>query len=378
MGPSKQKVEAREQQENRRASGVLILGVPVRLHFTFILLLLFLLATGVRGGQPAWMNAAYIIALFASVLLHELGHVGVARRYGIRTSEIVLYPIGGVARLERSPRPHEELWIALAGPLVNVLIAAALSAALLPMGLRAAFATVTDPADAHLLARIAVGNIILAAFNMIPAFPMDGGRVLRALMARWTTEELATRRAAKAGQVFAILIGLYGLVSMQFMLLFIAFFVYLGATQETAVVTGKVLTEGVTVRESMVTLFETLQHGSTIRDAASLLLATSQQDFPVMHGGTVVGLLARNALLRGMAVDGPEAYVAGVMDRNFPKLTPDSSLEEALPLMAQTSCALVMDAEGRLVGLLTRENVSEFLMLRKVGLGQPVPAPRAS
>jgi Zn-dependent protease/CBS domain-containing protein len=366
MGPSRQ-IRADSTQQQARPRGVKIFGVPVRLHFTFVLLVVFLIAVGARGDQSTMMNVVYILALFTSVLLHELGHVAVSRRYGIGTSEIVLYPIGGVARLQKSPKPHEELWIALAGPAVNLLIAGALAAFLLPIGVQEAFTSVTDPTDANVFARIAVGNVILAAFNMIPAFPMDGGRVLRALLARRVPEEVATRRAASAGRIFAILIGLFGLLTGQFMLLFIALFVYIGATQETVVATGRALTSGVPVRAAMVTDFRTLEHGNTIRDAANLLLATSQHDFPVVLGEQVIGLLGRTALLRGMAVDGPDAYVAGIMSREFPKVDPDDDLMETLPVMTETSCALVMK-EGRLLGLLTRENVSEFLMLRKVGL----------
>jgi predicted transcriptional regulator len=292
----------------------------------------------------------------------------VSQRYGIRTTEIVLYPIGGVARLEKSPPPQQELWIALAGPAVNVLIAAALSAFLLPIGVTDAFATLQNPTDANLFARIAVGNIVLAVFNMIPAFPMDGGRVLRSLLSRWTSEEIATRRAAAAGRALAILIGIYALVAGQFFLLFIAIFVYLGATQETIAATGRMLTLGARVKSAMVTEFETLQHGNTIREAANRLLATSQQDFPIVLGQQVIGLLGRNALLRGMAVDGPDAYVAGVMERNFPRVHPEDQLEDVLPVMAETSCALVLGEDEQLVGMLTRENLSEYLMLRKFGM----------
>jgi Zn-dependent protease/predicted transcriptional regulator len=327
-----------------------------------------LIAAGVKGGQSAMNNAIYILALFTSVLLHELGHVAVSKRYGINTTEIVLYPIGGVARLEKSPRPKEELWIALAGPAVNILIAAALSVFLLPLGWREAFATLENPTDANLFARIALGNVVLAVFNMIPAFPMDGGRVLRSLLARRNSEEVATRRAAAAGRALAILLGIYALAAGHFFLLFIAIFVYLGATQETIVATGRTLTVGAMVKSAMVTEFETLQHGNTIREAANRLLATSQQDFPVLLGQQVIGLLGRNALLRGMAVDGPDAYVAGVMERNFPRVSPDDALEDVLPVMNETSCALVMNAKDDLVGMLTRENLSEFLMLRKFGM----------
>lgn len=360
------------ETETPRARGLRIFGVPVRLHFTFVLLVLFLVFTGAQGGQSAVNNAIYIISMFSCVLLHELGHAGVARRYGIATLDIVLYPIGGVARLERNPKPTEELWIALAGPFVNVLIAAGLFAVLAGTSQSLNPADLANPKDTNLLTRIAFGNLILATFNMLPAFPMDGGRVLRAFLARRSSEEVATRRAAAAGRAFAILIGLFGLLTGQFMLLFIALFVYVGATQENAVIQGRALTSGVAVREAMVTDYRTLQHGNTVRDAANMLLATSQHDFPVVLGDQVIGLLNRTALLRGMAEGGPDAYIAGIMDRNFPTLRPTDDLNEVLPVMAQTSCALVMDEE-KLVGLLTRENVSEFLMLRKFGM-DPVRA----
>jgi Zn-dependent protease len=356
------------EQKAKPARGFKLLGVPVRLHFTFVILLVFLATIGIQGGESGIYNVVYILALFTSVVLHELGHVAVSKRYGINTQEIVLYPIGGVARLERNPRPKEELWIALAGPAVNILIAIAIGSWLVFSHAEISIRSLAEPADSNLLARIAIGNLILAAFNMIPAFPMDGGRVLRAVMARFSPEEVATRRAAAAGRAFAIIIGLYGLVSMQFMLLFIAMFVYLGASQESAAVTGRVLTEGIPVRAAMITDFRTLDHGNTIREAANLLLATSQQDFPVVLGEQVVGLLGRNALLRGMAVDGPDAYVAGIMDRNYPRVSPDENLQQMLPLMAETSCALVMDTHDNLLGIVTRENVSEFLMLRRFGM----------
>ena len=343
-----------------------LFGVPVRLHFTFVVFIAFLLLSA-RGDQSLMANAITIIAFFASVLLHELGHASVARRYGIRTLEIVMYPIGGVARLEKSPKPKEELWIALAGPAVNVLIAIALGAWLLYVNNTLDLGAFLRPTDDNLLVRVAAGNLVLAAFNMIPAFPMDGGRVLRAILARFKPEDQATRIAAGAGRIFAVAMALYALMSGQLILLFIALFVYLAASQETAVVVGRTLTHGYPVRAAMISDFRTLEHGNTIREAANLLLATSQTDFPVVLGEQVIGMLGRNALLRGMAVDGPDAYVAGIMERDFKKVAPESDLNEALPLMAETPCALVMDGD-RLIGMLTRENVSEFLMLRRVGM----------
>jgi len=355
-----------------------VFGVPVRLHFTFVLLLVALLFYGVGQRQSGLMTVLYVLALFASVLLHELGHTLVARRYGIRTIEIVMFPIGGVSRPERAPKAREELWVALAGPLVNLVIAAGLLAW---VGTQQGFVSLTqlrEPTDANLAERVAVGNLLLCVFNLLPAYPMDGGRILRSFLALRMPEAEATRIAAGAGQGLAIFIGLAGLLWGNFMLVFVALFVYLGAAQEGAAIRGRLLSTGFPVHAAMITDFRTLQHGDTIRDAGNLLLATSQHDFPVVHGETVVGLLTRSALVRAMLTEGPEGYVAGAMNREFTRLSPGQPLEEVLPLVsAPGACALVMDAEDKLVGLLTSENVSEFLLLRQAGMAQAVQHPRA-
>jgi Zn-dependent protease/CBS domain-containing protein len=350
-----------------------IFGVPIRFHFTFVLLLVFLIVLGFSGRQSAAVNVAYILALFTSVLLHELGHAVVARRHGVKTIEIVMYPIGGLARLDRALKAREELWIALAGPAVNFVIAGALFAYLAAQNALVGPRELFEATDANLLERIAAGNLLLAVFNLLPAYPMDGGRVLRSIVARFRTEDDATRIAARTGRIFAGFMGLYGLLSANFMLVFIAFFVYLGATQESSAVEGRSLTQGMPVRAAMITDFRTLSHGETIRDAANLLIATSQQDFPVVLGERVIGLLGRAALVKAMVTEGPDAYLSGVIDRQFVALAPDEDLAEALPKLAEAgACALVMDND-RLVGLLTAENVSEFLLLRRIGIIEPRP-----
>jgi stage IV sporulation protein FB len=348
--------------------GLRLFGVPVRFHFTFVLLVVALGAVGLQGPSGA-EAAIYILALFASVLVHELGHALVSKRYGIKTIEIVMFPIGGVARLERNPKPKEELWIALAGPAVNIVIAALLIATAASLNGTFDWEKAFSRRGGDMLSQVAIGNIILGVFNLLPAFPMDGGRVLRAMLAMKRSEAEATAIAARAGRFLAILMGLYGLVAGNFILLFVAFFVYLGAVQETAAVMGRTLTQGVPVSEAMITEFKTLSHGQTIRDAANLLLSTSQQDFPVVLGDHVLGLLGRNELLRAMAQDGPEAYISGAMQREFLSLSPGMDLSEAMPLLSQAgNVALVMDDE-KLVGLLTGENLMEFLMLRRLGMG---------
>lgn len=344
-----------------------LMGVPIRLHFTFVLLLIFLVVIGLDSNQSPGSYSLFILALIVSVLLHELGHAFISSLYGIRTLEIVMYPIGGTARLERPAKPGEEFWIALTGPLVNLLIAGSIFTVLYTQHKTVNLFAFEQPSDGNLADRIALSNLILAGFNLLPAFPMDGGRMLRALLSRIRSEYEATRIATWSGRMLAISMGLYGLVYLP-MLAFVAFFIYLGAANEGAASRGRSLTQGIPVRAAMVTDFRTLSHGSTIGDAANLLLATSQQDFPVVHGDQVVGLLGRNALLRGMALEGSDSYIGAHMEREFASISPDQDLSEILPLMASAgACALVMQ-DDKLLGLLTSENLSQFLLLRSVGL----------
>jgi Zn-dependent protease len=348
-----------------------IFGVPVRFHFTFVLLLIFLLFIGIGERQSGASTALYIVALFASVLLHELGHTLVARRYGIRTTEIVMFPIGGVSRPERQPKPGEELWISLAGPTVNLLLAAALMAWMTAQQGWVALETLREPTDANLAERIAFGNLALFLFNLLPAYPMDGGRILRSVLALSRPVEQATRIAAGAGQGLAIVMGLAGLLWGNFMLMFVALFVYLGAFQEGAAARGRIFTSGYPVSAAMITDLRTLTHGQTIRDAGNLLLSTSQHDFPVMHGDAVIGVLTRSALVNAMLTQGPEAYVSSAMSRDFIRVPPEMPLTEALPkLSTPGACVLVMDNQDRLVGMLTSEHLSQFILLRQVSAAQ--------
>jgi Zn-dependent protease len=304
------------------------------------------------------------------VLLHEMAHAGVAARFKVRTLEIVMFPIGGLSRLERRLRPGEELLVTLAGPVANLAIAGALFWYMISthQSVTIRMRELLLPSDGNVMQRLAFANLLLAALNLMPALPMDGGRVLRALLGFVQPQEEATRVAAWMGRMLAISMGLYGLVFSELLLVFFAFFVWLGATQETAASLGRTLTNGIPVRAAMITEFHRLGHGDTVREAANLLLSTAQQDFPIMHGDQVIGMLDRNRMLRALAQEGPEAYVAAAMERDFIALEPDADLAEMLPLLARAGrCALVMDG-ARMVGMLTTENLSEFLLLRRFGM----------
>ncbi len=347
-------------------------GIPLRFHFTFVLLFAFLITISVAGAQSWVGNTIFIAALFASVFLHEMGHALVSRRYGIHTLEIVMFPIGGIARLEKNPGVREEFWIAIAGPAVNFVIAAALFAYLFFTGQWEPIAKISEATDFNMLQRIAIGNLVLGLFNLLPALPMDGGRILRSLLARYRPEAAATQIAARIGAGMAVLMGLVGLVTFNIFLLFIAFFVYLGASQERAMSIGKSATQGMPASSAMVTEFQTLNHGDTLRDAANALLSSAQQDFPVMLGDRVIGLLGRARLLRALAQDGPDAYISAHMDRDFVRIAPEADLAEAMPRVAAAGSAALVMREDELLGLLTMENLTEFILLRQMGL-RPEP-----
>ncbi|MCS6774958.1 MAG: site-2 protease family protein [Chloroherpetonaceae bacterium] len=347
-----------------------VAGIPIRLHWTFLVLLVALGFMGLRGTGSEGVSLLFVLALFCCVVLHELGHALTALRYGIKTRDIVLYPIGGVASLESLPGPRQELWIALAGPAVNVAIAGALYLFLNLTGQSLTFQL--EGPRPQFLANLFWINVMLAVFNMLPAFPMDGGRVLRSLLSYVTSEDNATMIAARIGQFIAVLMGLFGLATGRLGLIFIAIFVFIGAGQEAAAYRTKALVSGRQVREAMVREFRTLPVGATLREAADALLAGTQQDFPIVHGGEVVGLLSRSALLQGMAREGPHGYVAGSMLRDFPVVHPDDDLEAVLMdlrgMMGGSILVMADDTlrEEALVGMLTQENLLEFLMLSQL------------
>ena len=345
-------------------------GIPIRIHFSF----LFILALIAWNSPPNERLSGVLLMLgvFLCVVLHELGHSVVAQRYGIGVAEIVLYPIGGIARMEKLPKPHQELWIALAGPAVNVVIAGLLYVGLSATGMLRP-AELNRMGSANILANLMVINVSLAVFNMIPAFPMDGGRVLRALLALRMGEVRATEIAAGIGQMLAITAGFLVLMNYQrlgangILYLFICFFVFVGAGQEAAMYRGKALVEGLSVRAAMITDFRTLPVGASLRQATDLLLQTSQQDFPIMNGDDVVGVLPRSSLLRGLAEAGPDAYVAEVMSRDFLVVPPGGDLEEIAADMqsGQNPVVLVME-DGSLKGMVTLENLAELLIVRQL------------
>ena len=345
-----------------------VAGTVVRIHLTFLLFLAWIFAASYvqSGSSAAWDSVIFLVLLFLCVLLHEFGHIFTARAFGVTTPYVTLLPIGGVAQLERIPEePGQEFLIAIAGPLVNVFIMIAL---VLFAGaqLSQSAASAIDNTQISMIDRLAAVNLFLALFNLIPAFPMDGGRVLRAALASRMGYVRATEIAAAIGQFVAFALGFIGLMYNP-ILIFIAIFVYLAASSEAHMVALRAVSRGVPVGHAMMTQFATLKPDAAIDEAVQTLLATSQGEFPVVDGaGKPVGLLGRADIIRAIKTLGPEAKVADAMNANMPTLGHRHSLEEAFKLLQEKEAAAVgiTDTAGALVGLVTSETIAEMVMLQ--------------
>jgi Zn-dependent protease len=347
---------------------VRIAGIDVRIHLTFFLLLAWIGFIYYRtGGMPAAIDGiVFVLLIFLLVVLHEFGHALAARRYGIGTRDITLLPIGGLARLERMPdKPAEEVVVALAGPAVNVALAVVLA---LFIGLTGG---VPDPhmmeqTHVPLALRLFVVNVWLVLFNMIPAFPMDGGRVLRAILAMRMNYARATQLAASVGQAIAFIFFILGLWWNP-MLLLIAVFIYFGASSEAALAQMKNVSKDLRVSAAMVTQFQTLPLHATLNEAAEALLRTSQHEFPITdETGKVHGILTRDEMIAGLRKSGAETPVTDVMRADIPAVPESMLFDRAFALMQECRCPAlpVLDSASRLVGLFTPENVGEMIMVQ--------------
>lgn len=346
-----------------------IAGIGVFLHWTFGLLLVGAFVFYLLSGFPlavALAGIGLIGAVFFCVVLHEFGHALAARRYGIPTRDITLYPIGGVARLQRIPeKPLQELVVALAGPAVNVVIAGVIALFLLLTG--QTFRPGAGLAAPHQMffQNLFWINLLLVVFNLLPAFPMDGGRVLRSLLAMRMDYVRATQIAAGVGQGMAIFFGLVSIVIFNPFLLFIALFVYLGAQQEASFALMRTAIEGLPVASAMVTHFSPLHPWDTLDEAVRLLLAGSEQDFPVIDEGRMVGVLTRQQLMRALAEgDERSTRIQHIMQGVCEPADVNEMLDSAFRRMQEAECPMLpVVRQGRLVGVLTPENVGELVMI---------------
>ncbi len=344
-----------------------IAGIDVYMHITFLIIIGWVAYTS-WTEQRTWAavlsGVFFILLLFAFVVMHEYGHALTARKYGIKTRDITLYPIGGVARLERMPeKPIEELWVALAGPAVNVMIAAVLFGYLILTRTLQPLTSLSISTGSF-IERLMVVNLWLVGFNLIPAFPMDGGRVLRALLGLRLEYVQATQIAASVGQGFAFIFGFIGLFSNPF-LVFIALFVWMGAAQEASMAQMKYSLSGIPVTRAMLTDFATLTPRDTLTRVVGLILAGSQHDFPVVQDEHVLGILDRDTFMKALSERGGSTPVVEVMRRDVTEIDSHEMVEAALRRLQENgSKTLPVTHNGQLVGLVTSENITEYLMIR--------------
>lgn len=352
-----------------------VAGIPIRLHITFfIIILLGAWQWADRTGDPvggAFFGAALMLALFLCVTLHELGHSLTARAFGIETREILLLPLGGVAQLSKNPeQPRQELWIALAGPLVNVAIALILILigltpqvnlfAYLLDGRGLSEILSNEQSLSNFLLWLLSANVSLVLFNLIPAFPLDGGRVLRALLAMWLGFPQATRIASTIGQVVAIGFGIFGLLSGNLLLALVAVFIFVGATQETAVAESKVVLTTRRLGDAYNRHVITLQNGDRLSRVVDYLLTSYQPDFAVLFGKKLLGVVTRDDVMQALATQPHDLYVSEVMRREVLKLDANLTLDAARDQMSEQGVrvAAVYDGENFL-GLISIEDIQE-------------------
>lgn len=342
-------------------------GIDVYIHYTFWLIFLWV-------GAIYWVRyknigsviegVLLVMTVFGCVLLHEFGHALTAQKYGINTRDITLLPIGGLAKLEKIPeKPIQEFWITLAGPAVNVVIASLLFLILYLSGNLQQLTNISIT-EGSFIEKLMLVNVVLVVFNILPAFPMDGGRVLRAVLAMHMDYTKATQVAVSIGQGMAFLFGFIGLFTNPFLVI-IALFVWIGATMEGSIVQLKSLLGGIPVKDAMITDFKTLNAHDELSEAVGLVISGSQKDFPVIKDQEVIGVLTQKDLLQGLSEKGQNSIVSDAMTTNFKTVGDSELLDSAFFQFEGTDCKTIpVIRYGKLIGILTLDNIGEFVSIR--------------
>jgi Zn-dependent protease/predicted transcriptional regulator len=343
-------------------------NVKVFIHWTFSLLLLWIIISNVRAGVPTadvmW-TVLFVLALFFCVILHEFGHALAAQRYGIQTRDIILFPIGGVARLEKLPEdPKQELWVAIAGPLVNIVLFILLSIYLYATGFEMHEVENFGIRASTIVPYLASANLILAIFNLIPAFPMDGGRVLRAFLSIKLPRAKATQIAGTIGQFLAILFVFYGLFNNPIMVL-IGLFIFLGAATEVSQTRNESLLKGFKVKDALMMKFQIIAFDAPLSKAVEKLLNSQSTHFVVVKDDVPIGTLSRNEIIKGLQEGGEHLPVDQIADLNPLRIETEQDMDDAWKKMLtnQKKVAFVIE-NGHFTGILDQENISEFMMVR--------------
>ncbi|MBN2019701.1 MAG: site-2 protease family protein [Sedimentisphaerales bacterium] len=351
-----------------------LFGIQLRIHLTFFLLLAFIFASvfAQHGLNAAIMSALFICAIFACVIIHEVGHSLIARRFGKEPKSITLLPIGGMVEVEEMPRkPAQEIAIALVGPFINLVIAGILYLLTGP-DVKVGLPTLYPDSGAAFIGQLIGINIMLAAFNLLPAFPMDGGRVLRGLLAMKLNYVRATKLAAGFGQTIAAFFVFFGLFN-NWWLAIIGIFLYLGAGAESRQVVLQSLLAEVGAGEAMTTEYISLRPGDSLAAAIEHFHHGCQQDFPVIGDSGVVGILTRDRILASIHTKGLDARVDEVMDKNFAVVEANMGLDQVYRILrsGNKTAVVVMDG-GRLKGIISMDGISRYFMVKAALKGTDV------
>lgn len=343
-----------------------LFGIPVRIHLTFVLLLLFVATAGPREGEvgSSLNGVLTIVLVFACVVVHELAHSLMAMRYGINVRAIVLLPIGGVSQMEEMPEePRQEVKMSAVGPLTSLALAAVfyLLASLAGQDLRPARFSIYG---SQVLANLFRINLVLGLFNILPAFPMDGGRVLRGILATRMDRTRATKLAVDIGQAIAILMFFYGMFSFNWLLALIAVFIYLGAEGEEHLTMLRAALRNVPVSRAMLTRVETISPRDSLRSVVEKACHTLQADFPVLEGDNVVGILPKETIFPAIHEKPPETLVSEIMRQEFVSATLDDTLDHVFQKMQRQGISLVpIIEEGKLMGMINLEQIGKYHMM---------------
>lgn len=356
-------------------------GIKVKIHWTFFLLVLWVVAASFISKQnlvtTGW-NVLFLVVLFACVVLHELGHALTARRYGYNTRQITLLPIGGVASLEKMPEnPRQELFVAIAGPLVNVLIAA-LIFILIPSEMYVGkspeiLADELKTISGHnFLFYVFYANLMLVLFNMLPAFPMDGGRVLRAVLSMWTDRIRATQIASAIGEVAAVIFFLVGLLYSPILVL-IAIFIFFGAQGENIITRQTSLLKGHKVNEAMMTDITLLKPEETLDDVVKIVLAGTERNFVVVDNGTLSGIVFQHDLVRAYKNESGDKKVRDIMTTDIQKVQSSEELTDVYRKIQMTKHNFLPVTENnQVVGAIDLANLDEFMVFKAERISTPV------
>ncbi len=350
-----------------------ISGIKIEVHWTFTLLLIWVAFLEIQKGSDLnriFLNEVLVLVLFLCVVLHELGHALTARRFKIKTEKIMLLPIGGLATLEKMPeKPSQELLVAIAGPAVNVVIAIVL-ALILPIQSYFNFDAVVleevlyEPTFQNFLFYVFIANVMLVLFNLIPAFPMDGGRVLRALLAFKLGRVEATKIAASIGQGLAILFFVIGLLFNPFLIL-IAFFIFIGAYGENQMVQRNSLLEGHLVKEATLTNITLLSPENSVQEVIDIILTGTEKDFMVVKNNKVLGIVTQKEIIKN--AKNPSTLVRDIMDKDFKMVDASLEITKVLELIGKEKKSFFpVTMENELIGAVDMTNISEFILLKSV------------